>query len=71
MKLLFTQFPPVSSFFHPLRPKYLPQYSYLKQLHLMFFPQCEKSSFKPIQNNTQNHSHVQSVQTEGTVPILS
>ena len=27
----------------------------------MFFPQCEKPSFKPIQNNMQNHSSVQSL----------
>jgi hypothetical protein len=71
MKLLITQFPPVSSFFHPLRPKYLPQYSTLKHLQLIFFPQCVKRSFKQIQNNTKNHSPVQSLQTEVTVPILS
>ena len=58
---LIMQFPPVSSFFHPLRPKYLPQYSTLKLPHLMFFPQCEKPSFKPIQNNMQNHNSVQSL----------
>ena len=56
---LIMQFSPVSSLFHPLRPKYLPQYFTLKHPQLMFFPQCEKSSFKLIQNNTQNHSSVQ------------
>ena len=56
--LLIMQFPPVSSVFHPPRPKYLPQISTLKQPHLHFFPQCEQSSFKPIQNNMQNHSSV-------------
>jgi len=30
----------------------------------MFFPQCEKPSYKPIQNNMQNHSSVQSLQTD-------
>ena len=71
MKLLITQFPPVSNFFHPLRPKYIPQNSTLKHLQLVYFPQCVKPSFKPIQNNAQNHSPVQSVQPEGTAPILS
>jgi len=47
MKLLIMQFPPVSSFFHPLKPKYLPQFSILKHHQLMFSPQCEKPSFKP------------------------
>ena len=62
---LIMQFPPVSSFFHPLTPKYLPHYSTLKRPQLMFFHQCEKPSFKPIQNNMQNHSSVQSlIQTE-------
>ena len=45
-------------------PKYLLQYSTLKRLQLMFFPQCEKPSYKPIQNNMQNHSSVQSLQTD-------
>ena len=53
------QFPPVSSVFHPTRPKYLPQIPTLKQHHLNFFPQCEKPSFKSIQNNMLNHSSVQ------------
>jgi len=62
---LIMQFPPVSSFFHPLTPKYLPHYSTLKRPQLMFFHQCEKPSFKPIKNNMQNHSSVQSlIQTE-------
>jgi len=45
MKFLIMQFPPVSSFFHPLRSLY----SILKCLQLMFFPQYEKPVFKPIQ----------------------
>ena len=57
---LIMQFPPVSSFFHPLRPKYLPLYYILKHPQLKFSPQCKKPSFKPIQNNMQNHSSVQS-----------
>ena len=53
---------PVSS---PLvGPKYLLQYSTLKRLQLMFFPQCEKPSYKPTQNNMQNHSSLQSLQTD-------
>ena len=58
---LIMQFPPVSSFFHPLRLKYLLHYSTLKHPQLMFFLQCEKLSFKPIQNNMQSHSSVQSL----------
>jgi len=58
MKLLIMQIPPVSSFFHPLRPKYLPQNSTLKHPQLMFSPQCEKPNFKPIQNNMQNHGSI-------------
>ena len=61
---LIMQFHPVSSFFHPLRLKYLPHYSILKRPQLMFFHQCEKPSFKPIQNNTQNYSPVQSLQPD-------
>jgi len=55
MKLLIMQFPPVSSFFHPLRLLY----SILKRLQLMFFPQYDKPIFKPTQNNMQNYSSVQ------------
>jgi len=58
------QFPPVSSFFDPLRPKYLPQYSSLKHLQLMFLPQYEKPRYKSIQNNMRNHSSVQFLQTD-------
>ena len=36
MQLLIMQFPSVSSFFHPRRPKYLSQYSTLKCLQSMF-----------------------------------
>jgi hypothetical protein len=67
MKLLITQFPPVSSFFHPLMSKYFPYYSTPKHPQLMFSPHCEKPCFKPIKNNTQSHSSVQSLQTEETV----
>jgi len=47
MKLLDMQFPPVSSFFNPVRPKYLPLYSILKHLRLIFFPQCESQVTNP------------------------
>jgi hypothetical protein len=40
------QFPPVSSFFHPLRPKYLPLYSDLKYPQLMFIPSMWKTKFQ-------------------------
>ena len=75
MKLLIMHFPPVFSLFHPLWPKYLPQYSILKHLQLVFSPQCKKRSVKPIQNNMQNHSSVQSLHTDrqqmGLQKILS
>jgi hypothetical protein len=35
----------------PLRHKYLPHHPTLKHPQTMFFPQCERSSFIPIQNN--------------------
>jgi hypothetical protein len=69
MKLLIMQLPPVSISFHPLRPKYLPQYFILKHPHpqLMFSPQCEKPNFKHTQNNMQNHGSMQSLHTEENV----
>jgi hypothetical protein len=35
-------------------PKYSPQYPILKLPQPKFFPQCERSSLTPIQNNRQN-----------------
>ena len=55
------QIPPVSSAIYRPRPKYLPQYSTLKQPHLMFFPRCENPSFNPVPHNVLNHSSVQSL----------
>jgi hypothetical protein len=64
MKLFSMQFPPISSCFYPLKPKYLPQYSILKHPQLMFPPQYAKPSPKPIQNNMQNHGSIWSLHTE-------
>jgi len=61
---LIMQFPPVSSFFHPLRSKNPPDYSTLKHPQFKSSPQYEKPSFKTIHNNMQNHSSVQSLQPD-------
>jgi hypothetical protein len=37
-----------------LRPKSSPQHLILKHPHPTFFPQCQRPSFTPIQNNGQN-----------------
>jgi hypothetical protein len=37
----------------PLRPKYLPQHPILEHPQPMFIPQCERSSFTTIQNNSK------------------
>ena len=50
----FFQFP---YFLVPLRPKYFPQYSILKHPQPTFLPQCERSSFTPI-NNRQDYCSV-------------
>ena len=42
----------------PVRPKYSPQHPILKHPQPTHFPQCERPSFKPIQNNRQNYSSV-------------
>ena len=42
----------------PLSPKYSPQHPILKHPQPTFLPQCERPSFTPIQNNTQNSSSV-------------
>jgi hypothetical protein len=40
---------PASRHFLPLRSKYSPQHPVLKNPQSMRFPQCERSSFKPVQ----------------------
>jgi len=47
-----------SHYLVPLRPKYSPQCPILKQPQPTFLPQCEWSSFTPIQNNRENYSSV-------------
>jgi hypothetical protein len=44
---------PIPSYPALLRPRYLPQYSTLKHPKSMFFPQCDRSRFTPIQNIRQ------------------
>jgi hypothetical protein len=45
------------SFLH-YRQKYSPQHLILKHLQPTFLPQCERSSFTPIQNKRQNYSSI-------------
>ena len=49
MKLLMTQFLPVSCYCLDLRPKY-PQYHTAKHPKPIFFPQCKRPRFTRIQN---------------------
>lgn len=37
----------------PLQLKYLPHYPIPKRPHSLFLPQCDRSSFRPIQNRRQ------------------
>ena len=53
IKLLITQFSPLPCYLVPLRLKYSPQHPILKHAQPMFLPQCERSSFTPIQNNLE------------------
>ena len=53
MNPLNNQFSSVSSYFFPLRPKYLPQYP-----QPMSSPSHEIASFTPTQNYKHNYSHV-------------
>ena len=41
-----------------LRPKYLPQHITVKHPQPTFLPQCDRPSFTPIHNNSQNHCAV-------------
>jgi hypothetical protein len=58
IRLLIMQFPPLSFYFVPLRPKYSSQQLILKHPQPTFLHQCERSSFTPIQNNAENYSSV-------------
>jgi hypothetical protein len=50
MKLLIMQFSPTSCHFIPLWSKYSPQHRVRTHLQSVFFPQCQRPSFTPIQN---------------------
>jgi hypothetical protein len=52
------QFSPFPCYLVPLRPKYSSDYTILEHPQPTFFPQCERSSFTPIQNNRQNYTLV-------------
>ena len=45
-----------SCYLVPLRPKYSPQHTVLRHRKPTFLPQCQRSTFTPIQNNRQNYS---------------
>jgi len=42
--------------FYTLRPKHVPQHPIFKQPQPLFFPQCDRPSFTPIQNNWQYYN---------------
>jgi hypothetical protein len=48
------KFSPLPYYLVPLRPKYSPQHPVLKNRQHTFFPQCQRPSFTPKQNNRQN-----------------
>ena len=50
------QFSPLPYYPVPCRPKYSPPYPIAKHPKPTLLPQCERSSFTPIQNNMQNYS---------------
>jgi hypothetical protein len=50
MKLLVMQSSPAYYQFLPLRPKYFPQHPVHRDPQSVFFPQCERPSFTPIQD---------------------
>ena len=49
------QSPPFPRYLVPSRSKYSPQHHVLKHPQLPFLPQCQRPSFTPIQNNSQNY----------------
>ena len=52
------KFSPLPCYLVPLRPKYSPQHPILKHPQPTLFPQYERPSFTPIQNNRQDYSSV-------------
>jgi hypothetical protein len=51
-------FSPLPCYLIPLGPKYPPQHIILENHQPTFLPQCERSTFKHIQNNRQDYSSV-------------
>jgi hypothetical protein len=60
MKLLITQFPPISRHFISSETKYSLQHPVLKHPQSVILPQCQRPSFTPIQDHWQNYSFVYS-----------
>jgi hypothetical protein len=60
MKLLIMQFSPTFYHFIPLWSIYYPQHHILKYPQTIYFPQCRRPSFTPMQNYKQNNSFVYS-----------
>ena len=56
--LLTVQSPPFPSYLLPLIHKYLPQDPIFKHTEHMFFSQCDRPSFTPIKNESQNYRPV-------------
>jgi len=50
------QSPPFPRYLVPPRPKYSPQHLVLKHPQFPFLPQCQRPSFTPIQNKSQNYN---------------
>jgi hypothetical protein len=60
IKLLIMQFSPTSCHFISIRFKCSSQHHVLKHPQSMYFPDCQRQSFAPIQNHRQNYSFVYS-----------
>jgi hypothetical protein len=58
MILLIMHFSPAFSRFIPLRSKYSARHPVLKRRQSMFLPECQRSSFTPLQNYRQHCSFV-------------
>jgi hypothetical protein len=59
LKLLFVYLSPLPCNPVPLRSKYPSQHLILEHSQPTFLPQCERSSFTPIQNSKQNYTCVE------------
>jgi len=58
MKPFIMGFSTLACYLVPHRPKYSLQHPVLKHPQPMFHPQCEQSSFTPIQNSRHNYNSV-------------